>query len=462
MIGPQGTWSSEAFLDKPENIKREYFDVAVSLAAPGHTEPTTPDLVTKRAFIFHRYAIFAERQYLARARSQEALRLKVLVERKQREIEKRQQDGRKQDYEIMKANKLLEADKQRKDEYQKSLDAFLEQAIKMYACSLSMSDEFDDSSTIRLCSLWFANFDHSSDQFQSNVDAALNTVPSRKFVFLAHQLSARLSRPDTGSLSHSQRALRSVITRMCRDHPYHSLFPLYCLRSDRNTSRRQSSRHETPASQVQRADAASDIFQQLIADSAYKDRVLAVQRVCDASLEWARHPIMKKGASIPKVQDIPRHLKIMHLKNVQVPIITIHTPVDVTHRYENCVWIQGYKDKFETAGGINLPKISICIGSDGKGYKQLVSVHVQSRAQSADQDVLQFKGEGNDDLRQDAVMEQVFDLVNMVLRHDRETTRRNLHVRGYKVIPLAAQAGVIEFVTDTAPLVTWLKKAHVQ
>lgn len=70
-----------------------------------------------------------------------------------------------------------------------------------------------------------------------------------------------------------------------------------------------------------------------------------------------------------------------------------------------------------------------------------------------------FKG-GNDDLRQDAVMEQVFDLVNVVLECDRETKKRDLKVRGYTVLPLAAQAGVLEFVGNTIPLTTWLDKAH--
>ena len=65
-------------------------------------------------------------------------------------------------------------------------------------------------------------------------------------------------------------------------------------------------------------------------------------------------------------------------------------------------------------------------------------------------------------MRQDAVMEQVFELVNVVLRHDRQTQRRKLGVRGYKVIPLAAQAGVLEFVDNTTPLHAWLNSAHAR
>ena len=72
----------------------------------------------------------------------------------------------------------------------------------------------------------------------------------------------------------------------------------------------------------------------------------------------------------------------------------------------------------------------------------------------------QFKGEGEDDLRQDAVMEQVFELVNIVLKRDRATTKRGLHIRTYKVIPIASQAGVLEFVENTIPLGTWLVEAH--
>jgi len=72
----------------------------------------------------------------------------------------------------------------------------------------------------------------------------------------------------------------------------------------------------------------------------------------------------------------------------------------------------------------------------------------------------QFKGEGDDDLRQDAVMEQVFQLVNVLLDKDDGSKRRNLSIRTYKVIPLASQAGVLQFVENTQPLSAWLIPAH--
>lgn len=63
-------------------------------------------------------------------------------------------------------------------------------------------------------------------------------------------------------------------------------------------------------------------------------------------------------------------------------------------------------------------------------------------------------------MRQDAVMEQVFTLVNIILNRERETRKRRLQVRGYKVIPLDPQSGLLEFVADTTPLGTWLRMAH--
>lgn len=73
--------------------------------------------------------------------------------------------------------------------------------------------------------------------------------------------------------------------------------------------------------------------------------------------------------------------------------------------------------------------------------------------------IWQVKG-GNDDLRQDAIMEQVFAQVSELLKTDRSTRQRNLIIRTYKVLPLTAIAGIIEFVPDTRPLNDIVHPAH--
>ncbi len=74
------------------------------------------------------------------------------------------------------------------------------------------------------------------------------------------------------------------------------------------------------------------------------------------------------------------------------------------------------------ASGVSAPKIITIIGSNGERFRQLV------------------KG-GNDDLRQDAIMEQVFAAVSSVLKLHRSTRQRNLGIRTYKVLPLTSVSG---------------------
>ena len=57
-------------------------------------------------------------------------------------------------------------------------------------------------------------------------------------------------------------------------------------------------------------------------------------------------------------------------------------------------------------------------------------------------------------------MEQVFEQVSVLLQRGRITRQRNLKIRTYKVIPLSATSGIIEFVANTLPLGEWLLPAH--
>ena len=47
---------------------------------------------------------------------------------------------------------------------------------------------------------------------------------------------------------------------------------------------------------------------------------------------------------------------------------------------------------------------------------------------------------GHDDIRGDAVMQQVFSLVNVLLRRDPSTRQRGLCMRTYRVVPIAPTA----------------------
>ena len=61
--------------------------------------------------------------------------------------------------------------------------------------------------------------------------------------------------------------------------------------------------------------------------------------------------------------------KIRGLTNVAV--VTKATPVDPSGQYRNLVGIEKFDKTFSLAGGMNMPKIISCHGSDGRAYKQV-------------------------------------------------------------------------------------------
>lgn len=385
----QGAWTSEACLEKPTDILTRFFEPATSIVDDVVSNPDNA-AGADYATVYHQCAMFAEHQYLTIVRSPDTIRWKIYIDRKTQEIQQRQDQLQKthqgsKDFLHLsqvqkKAQALLVQDQTYFQQESGARNTFLEQAIDMYSRCLATSDAFDDDGSIRLCSLWFANF-HDLP-LQAKVRIALERVPSRKFVFLAHQLSARLSATSSGKVPQNQANLQTLVSRMCQEHPFHSLYQVYALKPDRSheistSNRRQSSRHDVSLSQADRGSAAGEIFDRLRGDTSMGQRVRQVEIICEASLEWAKFPIKKdsrfnaKGLKGPF--KVPGDLSILKIENLQVPVVTAHTPLDPTLRYDNCVWITSFEKTFDTAGGVNLPKISICNGSDGRRFKQLVS-----------------------------------------------------------------------------------------
>lgn len=153
------------------------------------------DLLASRATVYRECAIFSERQYHATLKSPDGIRWKVYVDRKKQEIENRSMQlmqlprtpndlSRKElEQDQLKAQKLLHEDTELFRKHNTIRDNFLRQAIDMHSRCLEASDNFDDDSAIRFCSLWFANFDDESAS--ETVNDALEHIPSRKLVFLA-------------------------------------------------------------------------------------------------------------------------------------------------------------------------------------------------------------------------------------------------------------------------------------
>lgn len=470
-----GQWRATARSQQPRTIEKECFAPATELV-------NTPSLrVVERASVFYDYATFANEQYQALLRSTEGDDLTAFIRYRREEVDqlelqmKRPPVTGKVVRAKEKAEKLLQMDQEKLIEYEKSKNNFRKTAIYLYSAVLPMTDAYDDRSVIRLISLWFGNAD--DEKLNKELNGWLQEIASRKFLPFVHQLSSRLTNINSmasqslmqpGPCKSFHTNVWHTIFRMCKDHPFHALTPLYALaRADDDKEGRapmgkksgpallsktsKATQGSLPASQLLRKEAATRIISLVATEHASPDRIKEWKRVCDACVQWARFdlvvqmptmfgPNANEGTTRVHTISPSFNLSITRLRDVDVPVLTKPLPVDETLLYEDIVSISRYNDRFTTAGGVHLPKITDCIGSDGVSYRQL------------------FKN--LDDLRQDAVMQQVFGILNNLLKSDREAQKRQLRVRTYAVIPLGPRYGLLEFVGNTRPLHSPLMATH--
>jgi serine-protein kinase ATM len=120
-----------------------------------------------------------------------------------------------------------------------------------------------------------------------------------------------------------------------------------------------------------------------------------------------------------------------------LPVLTKSHHVRKDGDYGDMTLLAHVDENFSlTDAGLSRPKIIKCYGTDGALYMQLIK--------------------GGDDTRQDAVMQQVFEHVNVMLQTDTECSQRRLHIRTYRIIPLTPQTGIIEWVENTIPFGSYL------
>ncbi|GAA6010816.1 hypothetical protein JCM10207_005857 [Rhodosporidiobolus poonsookiae] len=450
-----GEWSGEARIRTPQQIVEESFEPAVRAIDRSAS-------AQERAHVHQSFAVFADKQLenLQKTLADRQERLDRYQQRKKiefAEIDRQLQSGSfsssKLERSKINAQQHLEEDERLVEEAAQAAKSTLWRAVENYAKALALSDDCDDEA-YRLCALWFARPD--SDELHGRLKPLLAEIPSRKFVPLAYQLSARLTKDLQPNPSVDN--IRRLVLRLCAEHPFHSLYPVHGLcegqQQQQKTTRRSSAKHEPASfSKTSRAQAAVDVLNRLKKNDALRRRVEDVELVLEAYHEWASYSVKayepwlssrKSRSSAPP--PIPPHMRIVtKLRDVAVPVTTFDLPIDPLGRYDpnspnSFPTIKGYRTTFTTAGGVHLPKITLCVGSDEKEYRQL------------------FKG--GDDIRQDAVMQQVFGLVNNLLARDEEGRRRRLHLRTYKVVPLQGDNGMLEFVPNTDSLGNVLNRLY--
>nr|CAB3224438.1 serine-protein kinase ATM-like [Phallusia mammillata] len=456
-----GGWLHESKYEGPSVIMGDYLEKSVSVVDKVYkavSKTGSSMLETKRDSLrllvknYHMLAKFADEQYLQvikYKKSSEYAQKRVLASAPKQELESMQQSGQAPARKTMViVDKNLNIDKQELTRIEEKAREFLSSALRSYIQCLQLSDQHDIL-MYRICALWLENPSQSSTN--SLMSSEHGNIPSHKFIPLSYQLAARLN-VTTGDF---QTTLRQILHRVTVDHPYHVLNVILALVNAKKdeefassaalpTSKRKSKKSSSnKANMSARITAATSLLTKI--RQRHSTLVQHTEYVANAYIEFANFDVSDwKSRQNVKVE-IPGHVIVAKfasssklcpvIQDVVIPISRIPVQKDGNYADKNGLVTYRYlKPYFETVGGVNLPKVMVAVGSDGVMRRHLVK--------------------GKDDLRQDAVMQQVFETVNSLLRKDHDTT--GLRIRTYRVTPLSQRSGLVEWCGGTTPIGVYL------
>ncbi|EPS44547.1 hypothetical protein H072_1478 [Dactylellina haptotyla CBS 200.50] len=432
LLAKTATWTAEARLRKPDVVMEEYFTRAVKELEKGL-------VVAGDGKVYHQFAMFCSQQLQDQGNLEDLKRAEKLMKQKEEEyleLERlvRSATGSKADnYRNFrkKAGVLLTIDKEEYERLYNNRQLFLENCLDNYLKCLITCDDYDSDAT-RFCSLWL---EHSNNEGANAAaeKAPLEGVASRKFIPMMNQLSSRLLNDE----DKFQTLLFTLIFRICRDHPYHGMYQILAL--ERQVIRRDNK----DPSATGRQSAAKRMLKLLAEDPISSTLTHNITLATQHFINLAQEKVEKKLSSVSFKKLLPRHWKLFDqdIPKCRIPPPTMRVDVRPDCSYAKTPFMKTFEPDIGIASGISMPKILACRASNGGRYKLLV------------------KG-GNDDLRQDAIMEQVFEQVSELLQKSRITRQRSLAIRTYKVVPLSTTSGIIEFVLHTVPLHEYLLPAH--
>uniref|UniRef100_A0A182M4G9 Serine/threonine-protein kinase ATM n=1 Tax=Anopheles culicifacies TaxID=139723 RepID=A0A182M4G9_9DIPT len=450
-----GEFQAEGHLQEIKSLCADYFQQAEKcvhfvLSREKNDQKTVPGTIpsTHRCFeadrsltVQHTVAKYADREFVRLSkffRSQEWEARKTNLARMEEEATRLQAeaahatDQRRKDLgrSLHVMHKNLARDKKAAEEVEQNRGDYLNLSLCYYLMYAKQATIVSDMVIFRIISLWLNNQDNKNAC--NLIEKSLLTIPSYKFIAVLPQLTPRIGGDGAvGAL------VQKALIQCAQDHPHHTLpfvfAQLYAFK-DRPE-------HEAPAND-NRLLGVRQVYKKLKQQPALEQMLEQTERMNLALIELAnktlstsasfREYTMNKRDSLGQLQN----LDLIHCPTVELPV------VKGGNYRARIVGIKRWDPKVIGVGGINAPKKLTCLCLNGTKRTQLLK--------------------GKDDMRQDAVMQQVFGILNILLRHDKETAHRKLSVRTYKVVPLSQQSGILEWCNNTMPIGAWLLNGHVK
>jgi len=461
-----GTWLASTQSKKPDDIINDYLNKSTEKLGKLYHDggrQSAPSIKTELIKSHLELAKYTDEQYKLKLEDAQRFKEEDFIGHAKREIEMFDKNiAKTKDKSQMKSKhslkKQLQIEEAEQANIQAALHEFCSEAINNYLKCLRMGDDCD-MQIFRVCALWFgANDGKTKDVTARAIKQA--ELPWHKWLPLIYQLAARLGSED---FADQQGVLRDLVLNVAYHHPHHVMFVLialcngdYAHQTGKGGKGKAKQEKHKPMSLINRVDAANklvetmktsrtpDYLVEIEGERNFTMPVLieAMQKLSTAYIELADLQVdvknleqYKNKFQLAKAHDAK--CKKMFIPNLEkVAVLTTKLEVDRTCTYKNAVGIKQFGQGFKTAGGINLPKILTCTGSDGHDYKQLVK--------------------GKDDMRQDAVVQQTFEMVNVWLKDTPATRQRRLRIGTYRIVPLSQESGVLEWCEGTVPIGMYL------
>jgi ataxia telangiectasia mutated family protein len=307
-----------------------------------------------------------------------------------------------------------------------SMNQYRSSAVVYYATFLRMSSEQESAKSLnaifRALSLWLADGaaltkEESSEMFK---------VPMFRFIPVRSQLVARLRSSKNRTHYHT---VVQLLSSMFKTLPHHLLWHLLSL---------------GPADSSLVADEEVSLVEMM--KKSYPDAreiILQAESLREAYLEFAEYrPSSSPGAKV----DLPSSCKLARVANYNLtpvptlPLPAVSSSLDGTRVTDVVPTVASFAKTFEIAGGLSAPKCLSCITSHGTVERQLLKSKTSKTF---------------DDLRQDALIEQIFETFNGLMASDGCRGHR-IELRTYCVVPLASTTGIVQWVGQTESLKEYL------
>lgn len=421
-------WASESRSERESTIQKEFLVPAMN-DLDGASLPT-------QELVYHTFAKFCDDCYqdpLFIKEIKEAKRLVTNRDSQQKSLKEQLRRALPAEKSFLEAKyargrALLESEYR---DYQRLMQKRLRlvtQALRMYIESLSVGNHYNYNDSSRVVALWLANT--NTNEINEIIEQGIVTVPTLNWIPWLNQLTSCMGEEP----QLFQKVLWKVLRAVTLDHPFHTVWYMQAL----------TQVTQTDARAVSRASAGTKFWNLLSKEEALADLTLAVRSFCTQAIALGAEKVPQEersSFSFRRLKNKQGRWWRETLPSIGVPIPTKTLAVRADRNYRDVPVFQALETKITIASGISAPKIVHATDSWGE------------------RDTMLFK-DSKDDLRQDAIMEQVFGQTNNFFARDREAKKRQLSVRTYNVVALSATSGVIEFVSNTKSLIDILDPLH--